>query len=109
MSEHQTNELFMKYDDIGILREEIPLLKGLRHGVGKIYFLNGRVCREITYSKGHIHGLVKEYYENGKLREEAIYTNNVKTEILKSYSPEDFKENKNSLTPSLKPTKPFIS
>lgn len=54
---------------------DIEYNNGLRHGIMKIYHLNGKLFVESTYVHGRKHGEEKEYDQNGKLSYTRTYYN----------------------------------
>ena len=53
----------------------IYYVNGLKHGMYKEYFDNGKLKYEINYVNGNIHGMYKEYFDNGELNSEIYYVN----------------------------------
>jgi len=51
----------------GLLREEIPLRNGLRHGVARTWHKNGQMATEEPYQNGLPHGVCRQWDEAGRL------------------------------------------
>ena len=51
----------------GLLREQMPLRNGHRHGVARAWHKNGRLASEERYSNGLLHGVCRQWSETGRL------------------------------------------
>jgi hypothetical protein len=51
----------------GLLREEIPLRNGRRHGVNRTWHRNGVLASEEPYQNGLAHGICRQWDEAGRL------------------------------------------
>jgi MORN repeat protein len=51
----------------GILREEVPMRDGYRHGVVRVWHKNGVVGNEEPYQNGFLHGVCRQWSESGRL------------------------------------------
>jgi hypothetical protein len=51
----------------GLLREEMPLRNGQRHGVARVWHKNGRLASEERYANGLLHGVCRQWSESGRL------------------------------------------
>jgi hypothetical protein len=51
----------------GLLREEMPLRNGQRHGVARVWHKNGRLASEERYTNGLLHGVCRQWSESGRL------------------------------------------
>ncbi|MCX7862290.1 MAG: toxin-antitoxin system YwqK family antitoxin [Bacteroidales bacterium] len=60
---------------------------GVRIGVWKGYYPNGKIKHEITYQNGKPNGYAKFYYENGNISEEGIWKENKWVGDYKYYHP----------------------
>lgn len=60
--------------------------KGLRDGVNKWYYNNGKLLVEYIYTNGDINGPTKSFYENGKLKAEGMMKDNYESGHWKEYS-----------------------
>lgn len=93
----------------GILKSEFGIKNKRRHGVGLVYYPNGKLHSRYNYADGLLqgesiwyykngkvydvntyvnhkkHGLRKTYYENGKIKSEQEYKNNLPQNGLKEY------------------------
>ena len=47
---------------------------GLRHGMSRVYFPDGKLHSEARYEYGEVVGTDRTWYENGQLEEEITYT-----------------------------------
>ncbi|MGL4616176.1 MAG: toxin-antitoxin system YwqK family antitoxin [Shewanella sp.] len=67
---NKENGIEKRYDEKGVLREEIPWLNGERDGIAKKYYENGALQYETRYNNGKYIGLIRSYYPNGDLEHE---------------------------------------
>ncbi|HSA10651.1 MAG TPA: hypothetical protein P5205_09800 [Candidatus Paceibacterota bacterium] len=51
----------------GLLREQMPLRNGHRHGVARVWHKNGRLASEERYADGLLHGVCRQWSETGRL------------------------------------------
>ncbi len=51
----------------GLIREEIPLRNGRRHGVARTWHRNGQLASEEPYQNGLPHGVCRQWDETGRL------------------------------------------
>src|SRR6266550_3299976 len=51
----------------GLIREEIPLRNGRRHGVARTWHKNGVLASEEPYRNGVPHGICRQWDEQGRL------------------------------------------
>ena len=51
----------------GQVRERVPLLDGLRHGLVQTWYRNGVAASEEPYVNGRLHGVCRQWDESGKL------------------------------------------
>ena len=51
----------------GLIREEIPLRNGQRHGVARTWHRNGQLASEEPYRNGLPHGVCRQWDEAGRL------------------------------------------
>ena len=51
----------------GLLREQMPLRNGHRHGVARVWHKNGRLASEERYADGLLHGVCRHWSETGRL------------------------------------------
>jgi MORN repeat variant len=51
----------------GLIREEIPLRNGQRHGVARTWHRNGQIASEEPYKNGLPHGVCRQWDEAGRL------------------------------------------
>ena len=51
----------------GLLREQMPLRNGRRHGVARVWHKNGRLASEERYADGLLHGVCRQWNEAGRL------------------------------------------
>ena len=51
----------------GLLREQMPLRNGHRHGVARVWHKNGRLASEERYADGLLHGVCRQWNEAGRL------------------------------------------
>ncbi|MHC1767560.1 MAG: toxin-antitoxin system YwqK family antitoxin [Verrucomicrobiia bacterium] len=51
----------------GLLREEMPLRNGQRHGIARVWHKNGRLASEDRYANGLLHGVCRQWSESGRL------------------------------------------
>ncbi len=51
----------------GLLREELRLRNGRRHGLHRIWHKNGRLASEEPYQNGLLHGICRQWNEQGRL------------------------------------------
>jgi len=51
----------------GLLREQMPLRNGHRHGVARVWHKNGRLASEERYADGLLHGVCRQWSEAGRL------------------------------------------
>lgn len=51
----------------GLLRDEMPLRNGHRHGVARVRHKNGRLASEERYADGLLHGVCRQWSETGRL------------------------------------------
>ena len=51
----------------GLLREQMPLRNGHRHGVARAWHKNGRLASEERYADGLLHGVCRQWSETGRL------------------------------------------
>ena len=51
----------------GLLREQMPLRNGHRHGVARVWHKNGRLASEERYTNGRLHGICRQWSESGRL------------------------------------------
>lgn len=51
----------------GLLREQMPLRNGHRHGVARAWHKNGRLALEERYADGLLHGVCRQWSETGRL------------------------------------------
>lgn len=51
----------------GLLREEVPLRNGQRHGVVRAWHKNGRLASEERYADSLLHGVCRQWSETGRL------------------------------------------
>ena len=75
------------YDDQTILSSVEAYKDGKRHGLSKVYFLNGQVAAEIPYIDGLKTGDFTEYFSDGKVRMEGTYQDNTYTGEYIQYFP----------------------
>ncbi len=70
---------------------EIVYKEGLKHGLSKEFFQDGKLRKETPYKEGKIDGVAKIYHKNGKLKRTTPYTtgkkNGVQTYYFKSGNP----------------------
>jgi len=69
----------------GKLREKVHYNNGVEE-LSKKYNKNGKLSSEVHYKNGVKDGITKEYFRNGKLRKTATYKNGKLNGILKYYS-----------------------
>ncbi len=50
----------------GLLRAEMPLQNGQRHGVARVWHKNGRLASEERYANGLLHGVCRQWNEAGR-------------------------------------------
>lgn len=50
----------------GLLREQMPLRNGHRHGVARVWHKNGRLASEERYANGLLHGVCRQWSETGR-------------------------------------------
>lgn len=70
---------------VGDHRETGRYLLGLREGVWKYYYENGKIQFEGNYTRGMADGKHKYYYENGGIKEEQFYVMGRKEKTWKKY------------------------
>ncbi len=51
----------------GLLREQMPLRNGHRHGVSRVWHKNGRLASEERYADGLLHAVCRQWNEAGRL------------------------------------------
>lgn len=51
----------------GLLREQMPLRNGHRHGVARVWHKNGRLASEERYANDLLHGICRQWNESGRL------------------------------------------
>lgn len=51
----------------GLLREQMPLRNGHRHGVARVWHKNGRLASEERYADGLLYGVCRQWNEAGRL------------------------------------------
>jgi hypothetical protein len=51
----------------GLIREEIPLRRGLRHGLVRTWHKNGQLASEEPYENDLPHGICRQWVESGRL------------------------------------------
>jgi len=64
---HMSATIQRDYYRNGQLREEVPLRKGLRHGMARTWHKNGRLALEEPYADGLRHGVARQWNEAGRL------------------------------------------
>lgn len=74
------------------LKEKYTLLKstqtlGIKHGLYKSWYSNGKPKIHGQYIQGELSGVVSEWYENGNLKEKCVYMNSVKHGNCNLYFP----------------------
>lgn len=57
---------FMYYDDGTTVRVEDTYVDGVHDGVGRVYYANGKVQREMSFKKGQLDGVMTEWDESGR-------------------------------------------
>jgi uncharacterized protein len=85
----------------GVLKMEIPFVKGLEQGLGKEYSADGNIITIIEYKKGfivdrmkinrydqnnHKQGKWYTFYDNGNVKTEGIYKDDKKNGYFKEYT-----------------------
>ena len=66
--EHVVKAIVQKsYYRTGLIREEIPLRNGQRHGVARTWHRNGQLASEEPYRNGLPHGVCRQWDEAGRL------------------------------------------
>ena len=70
----QHNESTQKeYYDDGILKSEVSLINGSRHGVSKYFDLNGKLETLERWKHGKLDGITELYFSSGKVKKEILY------------------------------------
>jgi hypothetical protein len=70
----------------GKLRQTSWYEKGLREDSAKWYYEEGQVFRSTPYKNDTIDGTQKQYYRNGKLKAKLIYKKGLRTQYLEEYA-----------------------
>jgi len=79
------DSVYLRYNEKGLLTSYSTFKNGLKNGIAKKFYDNGKVEFEITYKDGLKNGLTKWFYENGGIYRETIYVNGLKDGIQKKY------------------------
>lgn len=74
-----------EYYEKGILKEEVTIKAGKRHGVSVEYYEDGKMKSRIEYSCGVRHGKSQRYYPDGRLAEEFYFRNDKYFGVNKFY------------------------
>ena len=69
--------------DIDITYLEIKSL-----GIGKVWYMNGKLCCEIICKNGKLDGLYRQWYPDGQLREECTYKNGQLNGMYREWHPD---------------------
>lgn len=75
---------FDLYDN-GNLRSEFNYVKGIQHGVGKIYYENGNLEMEAMIVNGYVNGYEITYWENGNKKRERTIKNGKTTGLVRQW------------------------
>jgi antitoxin component YwqK of YwqJK toxin-antitoxin module len=70
--------------------EEGKYILGLKDGVWKAYYLNGKTKFRGSYIQGNPDGLHVYYYESGKVKEEQYFKMGIREKIWKKYDEDGF-------------------
>lgn len=71
-------------DNEGLISKE-TFFKGLKHGVSKIYYLDGGVSEELNWKNGIRDGAWVQYFKNGNIKLSATYKNGKLDGMIKQY------------------------
>ncbi len=66
--------------------EQIPYKNGIKEGVWKQYFTDGKLKLKATYVNDKLEGLMLVYYQNGVVEVSGLYVNNFKDGIWMYFS-----------------------
>jgi len=80
------NGLAKKFYKNGKTQFDIIYKNGLKEGLTKWYYETGKLYRETTYHDDEVEGIQRKYYENGKLMAEIPYKNGEVIPGLKEYT-----------------------
>ena len=67
------------------LFSEVPFKNGLRDGVQKDYYKNGKLRWSGFFKNGKLEGKTKSFYENGNIELEENHVNGLQDGIIKEY------------------------
>lgn len=82
------NGLITTYWDGGsAVRSQVNYQNGIKHGVARQFYRNGKQQMEINYSNGSREGITRVFYEDGALYRESPYVNDLLTGIQRIYHP----------------------
>lgn len=79
------DSVYMRYNDKGRLTSYSTYKDGLKNGLAKKFFENGKVEFEILYTDGVKDGLTKWYYKSGGIYRETIYVDGQEDGVQKKY------------------------
>lgn len=71
----------------GILLSEDCYSAGLKNGLSKTFYPNGKLSEQLTYKSGKKEGDCLQYFEDGKLKLKGYYLNDEKEGLITAYYP----------------------
>jgi hypothetical protein len=75
------------YQD-GRLRQTFWYKNGVREDSAKWYYQEGQVFRSTPYKNDTVDGIQKQYYRNGRLKARLTYTKGLRKPLLEEFTPE---------------------
>ncbi len=79
------DEVKESFDRKNELRTETPYKDGVRHGIQKTFYPDGKLYSEVNFTNGNMNGVMKIYFPNGNVKVEANYKDGLLDGITKLY------------------------